>query len=153
MHVHSNSTLYWDAGLLSKYNYCQRSTFTGWLSAQNNRRTSFHSHTCRFLQYRILWTLPPKKVSKASLEEITTLWTGLCTSWGMVHTALLQKHRSFRSAVPSSVSPSHPQVVLVFKSYKELSRAAVPSCGPPMRGGNTIANSRQGWHLLSDSRF
>lgn len=55
---------------------------------------------------------------------------GLRTPWGMVYSAL-QQHGSFRPAVPSSVSPSHPQVVLSFKSLKELSRGAFPTCSPP----------------------
>lgn len=61
----------------------------------------------------------------------------------------LQHHSSFRPGVPSSVSPSHPQVVLSFKSHKDLTRGAFPVCSPPMRGGNTRGNWKQGQNPLT----
>lgn len=91
-------------------------------------KTSFHPHTavwtsefCDFSQVN-----PVGAFSKA----ILSLQMGLRTPWGMVYSAL-QQHSSFRPAVPSSVSPSHPQVVLSFKSLKELTRGAFPTCSPP----------------------
>lgn len=121
--------------MLNKHNYSQRSTSTSrFVSAE--RQTSFYPHTCQFSQERILWMLPPKQVSKASPQGN--------------HNSL--NRTKYVSRDGTYCSPQATQVLQVCcpifcfflsplscisLSILQETRAAVPSCSPPVRGGNT----------------